>query len=224
MNIQLTPEALAKYVDHTLLKPQASLSDIQRICDEAKTMGAASVCVNPCYVKVVAGQLADSGVKTCCVVGFPLGASTSNTKAFEAAEAVANGADEVDVVMNIGAVKSGDWALVEQDIAAVVTAVDAGAKVKVILETCLLTDEEKILACQAAKRVGADFVKTSTGFSIGGATVEDIRLMRRTVGPDMGVKASGGIRSYEDAAAVIEAGATRIGASDGKAILEGCRC
>ena len=224
MNIQLTPEALAKYVDHTLLKPQASLSDIQRICDEAKTMGAASVCVNPCYVKFVAGQLADSGVKTCCVVGFPLGASTSNTKAFEAAEAVANGADEVDVVMNIGAVKSGDWALVEQDIAAVVTAVDAGAKVKVILETCLLTDEEKILACQAAKRVGADFVKTSTGFSIGGATVEDIRLMRRTVGPDMGVKASGGIRSYEDAAAVIEAGATRIGASDGKAILEGCRC
>lgn len=223
LNIQLNPETLAGFIDHTLLKPEASLSDIQRICDEAKTMKAASVCVNPCYVKFASRQLENSNVTTCCVVGFPLGASTPAAKAFEAAEAVANGAGEVDMVMNIGAVKSSDWSLVERDIAAVVTAVHAEAKVKVILETCLLTDEEKILACQAAKRVGADFVKTSTGFSTGGATVEDVRLMRQTVGSDMGVKASGGIRSYEDAVAMIEAGATRLGASSGKAILAGCR-
>lgn len=221
--MHLTPEAMAKYIDHTNLKPQASRREILALCEEAKTMKTASVCVNPSYVKLVAQALAGSDVTACCVVGFPLGATTPNVKAFEAAEAVANGAREVDMVLNVGAAKSGDWALVERDIAAVVNAVDGAAKVKVILETCLLTDEEKVLACQAAKRVGADFVKTSTGFSTGGATVEDVRLMRRTVGPEMGVKASGGVRTYEDAVAMLEAGASRLGASSGKAIIEGCK-
>ena len=223
MSIHLTPAEMAKYIDHTYLKPQASLADIRRICDEAKAMNTASVCVNPCWIKFVAEQLMDSDVTPCCVIGFPLGATTPNAKAFEAAEAVANGAREVDMVINVGAVKSGDWALVERDIAAVVTAVDGEAKVKVIIEACLLTDEEKVLVCQAAKRVGADFVKTSTGFSTGGATVADVKLMRETVGPEMGVKASGGVRTYEDAIAMIEAGANRLGASSGKAIIEGCR-
>ena len=220
---KFTPAEMAKFIDHTLLKPQASLEDIRKVCDEAKEFNTASVCVNPSYIKFVAEQLADSDVTPCCVIGFPLGATTPNAKAFEAAEAVANGAREVDMVINIGAVKSGDWALVERDIAAVVTAVDGEALVKVIIECCLLTDEEKVLACQAAKRVGADFVKTSTGFSTGGATVADVKLMRETVGPEMGVKASGGVRSYEDAVAMIEAGANRLGASSGKAIVDGCK-
>ncbi len=223
MSISLTPAEMAKYIDHTYLKPQASAEDIRRICAEAKAMNTASVCVNPCWIKLVAQELAGTDVTPCCVVGFPLGANTPNVKAFEAAEAVANGAGEVDMVINVGAVKSGDWALVERDIAAVVTAVDGEAKVKVIIETCLLSDEEKVLACQAAQRVGADFVKTSTGFSTGGATAADVRLMRQTVGPEMGVKASGGVRSYEDAVAMIEAGASRLGASSGKAIIEGCK-
>ena len=216
---KFTPAEMAKYIDHTLLKPQASLEDIRKVCDEAKALNTASVCVNPSYIKFVAEQLADSDVTPCCVIGFPLGATTPNVKAFEAAEAVANGAREVDMVINVGAVKSGDWALVERDIAAVVTAVDGEAAVKVIIETCLLTDEEKVLACQAAKRVGADFVKTSTGFSTGGATVHDVKLMRETVGPDMGVKAAGGIHNRAEAEAMIEAGATRIGASSGIAIV-----
>ncbi len=220
---KFTPAEMAKFIDHTLLKPQASLEDIRKVCDEAKAFNTASVCVNPSYIKFVAEQLADSDVTPCCVIGFPLGATTPNAKAFEAAEAVANGAREVDMVINVGAVKSGDWALVERDIAAVVTAVDGEALVKVIIECCLLTDEEKVLACQAAKRVGADFVKTSTGFSTGGATVEDVRLMRETVGPEMGVKASGGVRTYADAVAMIEAGANRLGASSGKAIVDGCK-
>ena len=207
MSIKLTPAEMAKYIDHTYLKPQASKADIKKICDEAKAMNTASVCVNPSYIKFVAQELSGSDVTPCCVIGFPLGATTPNAKAFEAAEAV----------------KSGDWALVERDIAAVVTAVDGEAKVKVIIETCLLTDEEKVLACQAAKRVGADFVKTSTGFSTGGATVHDVKLMRETVGPEMGVKASGGVRTYEDAIAMIEAGASRLGASSGKAIIDGCK-
>ncbi|MBR6413794.1 MAG: deoxyribose-phosphate aldolase [Oscillospiraceae bacterium] len=219
----MTPEEMAACIDHTNLKPQAGRKEILALCEEAMTLKTASVCVNPSYVKLAAQTLAGSGVTTCCVVGFPLGATTPNVKAFEAAEAVANGAREVDMVLNIGAVKSSDWALVERDIAAVVNAVDGQAKVKVILETCLLTEEEKVLSCQAAKRVGADFVKTSTGFSTGGATVEDVRLMRRTVGPNMGVKASGGVRTYEDAVAMLEAGATRLGASAGRAIIEGCK-
>ena len=223
MSIKLTPAEMAKYIDHTYLKPQASKADIKKICDEAKAMNTASVCVNPSYIKFVAQELAGTDVTPCCVIGFPLGATTPNAKAFEAAEAVANGAGEVDMVINVGAVKSGDWALVERDIAAVVTAVDGEAKVKVIIETCLLTDEEKVLACQAAKRVGADFVKTSTGFSTGGATVHDVKLMRETVGPEMGVKASGGVRTYEDAVAMIEAGASRLSASSGKAIIDGCK-
>lgn len=221
-NLKFTPAEMAKFIDHTLLKPQASLEDIRKVCDEAKALRTASVCVNPSYIKFVAQQLAGTDVTPCCVIGFPLGATTPNVKAFEAAEAVSNGAGEVDMVINVGAVKSGDWALVERDIAAVVNAVEGEAKVKVIIETCLLTDEEKVLACQAAKRVGADFVKTSTGFSTGGATVEDVKLMRRTVGPEMGVKASGGVRTYADAIAMIEAGASRLGASSGKAIVEGC--
>ena len=223
MSKKITPAEMAKYIDHTLLKPQASLSDIRKVCDEAKALNTASVCVNPSYIKFVAEQLMDTDVTPCCVIGFPLGATTPNVKAFEAGEAVANGAREVDMVINVGAVKSGDWALVERDIAAVVTAVDGEAKVKVIIETCLLTDEEKVLACQAAKRVGADFVKTSTGFSTGGAKPEDVKLMRETVGPEMGVKASGGIHSYEDAKAMIEAGASRLGASAGKKIIEGAK-
>ncbi len=223
MSIKLTPAEMAKYIDHTYLKPQANREDIIRICDEAKAMNTASVCVNPSWIKLVAQELEGSDVTPCCVIGFPLGATTPNAKAFEAAEAVSNGAGEVDMVINIGAAKSGDWALVERDIAAVVTAVDGDALVKVIIETCLLTDEEKVLACQAAKRVGADFVKTSTGFSTGGATVHDVKLMRETVGPEMGVKASGGVRTYEDAIAMIEAGASRLGASSGKAIIDGCR-
>ena len=222
MGIQFTPEALAKYIDHTLLKPQATVSDIQRLCDEAKRMHTASVCVNPCYVKLAAQQLKNSDVMVCCVVGFPLGASTTETKAFEAAEALANGAGEIDMVVNVGALKSRELPQVERDIAAVVAAVEGKAKVKVILETCLLSDEEKLIGCLAARRAGADFVKTSTGFSTAGATVEDVRLLRQSAGP-MGVKAAGGIRSYEDAVAMIEAGADRIGASSTETILEGCK-
>ena len=223
MNAKLTPAEMAKYIDLACLKPQTTVEEIHRVCAEAKAMGVASVCVNPAYVKQIARELEGSDVSPCCVIGFPLGATTPNVKAFEAAEAVANGAGEVDMVINVGAVKSGDWALVERDIAAVVTAVDGEAEVKVILEACLLTDEEKIRACQAARRVGADFVKTSTGFSTGGATLADVRLMRETVGPEMGVKAAGGVRTYADAVAMIEAGASRIGASSCKAILEGCK-
>ena len=214
---------MAKYIDDTLLKPEATIEDIRKVCDRAKKYHTASVCVNPSYIQFVANQLEGSGVTPCCVIGFPLGATTPEVKAFETSNAISHGAREVDMVINIGAVKSGDWALVERDIAAVVTAVDGEAKVKVIIETCLLTDEEKVQACLAAKRANADFVKTSTGFSTGGATVADVKLMRQTVGPELGVKASGGVRTYEDAIAMIEAGASRLGASSGKAIIEGCR-
>ena len=214
-------ENISKYIDHTYLKPEASVDDIRRICDEAKKYQTASVCVNPSYVKFVAEQLEGSGVTPCCVVGFPLGATTPEAKAFEAADAVKNGAREVDMVINVGAIKSGDWDLVQRDIEAVVDAVKGKALLKVIIECCLLTDEEKVLACKAAKAAGADFVKTSTGFSTGGATVADVRLMRETVGPEMGVKASGGVRTYEDAVAMIEAGASRIGASSTNKIVAG---
>ena len=214
-------ENISKYIDHTYLKPEASVDDIRRICDEAKKYQTASVCVNPSYVKFVAEQLEGSGVTPCCVVGFPLGATTPEAKAFEAADAAKNGAREVDMVINVGAIKSGDWDLVQRDIEAVVNAVKGKALLKVIIECCLLTDEEKVLACKAAKAAGADFVKTSTGFSTGGATVADVRLMRETVGPEMGVKASGGVRTYEDAVAMIEAGASRLGASSTNKIVAG---
>lgn len=210
---------LAKYIDHTLLKPAATPDDILKICEEAIHYKTASVCVNSCYVPLVHQALLGSGVKTCCVVGFPLGAMSTAAKAEETRIAVKAGAEEVDMVQNIGYVKTGEWGLVEQDIAAVVKAA-APAQVKVILETCLLTEEEKIKCCQIAKNAGAAFVKTSTGFSTGGATTADIALMRQTVGADMGVKASGGIHSAEEALAMLEAGASRIGASSTKQIVE----
>lgn len=203
---------LAAKIDHTLLKADATRADILRVCEEAKTYHTASVCVNAFWVPAVAKALAGSGVKTCCVVGFPLGAMSSAAKAFEAREAVAAGAQEVDMVLNVGLARGGEWDAVEADIAAVVQAAGQ-ATVKVILETCLLTDAQKRRACEAAKAAGAGFVKTSTGFSTGGATEADVRLMREAVGPDMGVKASGGIRTREDAERMLAAGANRIGAS-----------
>ena len=210
---------LAKTIDHTLLKPDASAAQIIKVCDEAKAYHFASVCVNPSRIALVAEQLKGTDVTPCCVVGFPLGAIPSESKAAETAVAVKNGAGEIDMVIDIGAAKDGDWAKVEADIAAVKAACGDAAKLKVIIETCLLTDDEKVQACLAAKRAKADFVKTSTGFSKAGATVEDVRLMRRTVGPEMGVKAAGGIHTREEALAMLEAGATRIGASSGIAIV-----
>ena len=211
---------LNKYIDHTLLKADASQEQIETLIEEAKKYDFASVCVNPTWVSFAAQALKATDVKVCTVIGFPLGANTPELKAFETSDAIQNGADEVDMVINIGALKSRNFDLVERDIRAVVEAAK-GTLVKVIIETCLLTDDEKVKACQIAQKAGADFVKTSTGFSTGGATVEDVALMRKTVGPDMGVKASGGARSYEDALAFIKAGATRIGASSGVAIMEG---
>lgn len=211
---------LNKYIDHTLLKPDANKEQIKKIIEEAKEYDFASVCVNPTWVKFASEQLNDSDVKVCTVIGFPLGATTPEVKAFETRDAISNGADEIDMVINIGALKSGNLELLEQDIRAVVEA-SGEHLVKVIIETCLLTDQEKVQACQISQKAGADYVKTSTGFSTGGATVADVALMRKTVGPDMGVKASGGARSYEDAQAFIEAGATRIGASSGVAIMKG---
>ncbi|NQN67846.1 deoxyribose-phosphate aldolase [Streptococcus suis] len=211
---------LNKYIDHTILKPETTKEQVAQILAEAKEYDFASICVNPTWVAYAAQELKDSDVKVCTVIGFPLGANTPAVKAFETKDAIENGADEIDMVINIGALKSKNDELVLEDIKAVVEA--SGDKlVKVIIETCLLTEEEKVKACQLSKEAGADFVKTSTGFSTGGATVEDVALMRKTVGPDMGVKASGGARSYEDAIAFIEAGATRIGASSGVAIMKG---
>ncbi|MGT2940399.1 deoxyribose-phosphate aldolase [Streptococcus cristatus] len=211
---------LNKYIDHTLLKPDASQEQIETLIEEAKKYDFASVCVNPTWVNFAAQALKATDVKVCTVIGFPLGANTPELKAFETSDAIQNGANEIDMVINIGALKSRNFDLVERDIRAVVEAAK-GTLVKVIIETCLLTDDEKVKACQIAQKAGADFVKTSTGFSTGGATVADVALMRKTVGPDMGVKASGGARSYEDALAFIKAGATRIGASSGVAIMEG---
>lgn len=210
---------MAKYLDDTLLKADATPEQIVKICEEAKTYGCASVCVNSSYVPLVAKELSGSEVKTCCVIGFPLGACTSESKAGETADSIEKGANEVDMVIQIGRAKAGEWDYVKSDIEAVVKAAAGKAIVKVIIETCLLTDEEKIKACQIAKEAGADFVKTSTGFSTGGATVEDIRLMRETVGKDMGVKASGGVRDFEKVQAMIDAGATRIGTSSAAGIL-----
>lgn len=211
-------KTIASMIDHTLLKPEATPAQIEKLCAEAAEYHFASVCVNPVYIPLAARLLKDTGVKVCCVVGFPLGAIAPEQKAAEAASCAAMGAEELDMVIHVGAAKAGDWALVQRDIEGVVKAA-AGHTVKVIIETCLLTDEEKVKACEAAKAAGAHFVKTSTGFSTGGATTHDIALMRKTVGPEMGVKASGGIRDYETAMAMIEAGANRIGASAGIAIV-----
>ena len=212
--------SIASMIDHTLLKQDATGEQIDRLCAEAAEYHFASVCVNPYYVVRCVKNLKGTGVKVCTVVGFPLGATTMETKVFETLQAVASGAEEIDMVINVCALKSGHIRGVEQEIQAMAAAVEGKAILKVIIETCLLTDEEKVLACQIAKRCGADFVKTYTGFSTGGATVEDVALMRRTVGPEMGVKASGGIRDYAKAKAMIDAGASRIGASAGIAIVE----
>lgn len=211
-------KTIAAMIDHTLLKPEATPAQIEKLCAEAAEYHFASVCVNPVYIPLAARLLKGTGVKVCCVVGFPLGAIAPEQKAAEAASCAAMGAEELDMVIHVGAAKADDWALVQRDIEGVVKAA-AGHTVKVIIETCLLTDEEKVKACEAAKAAGAHFVKTSTGFSTGGATTHDIALMRKTVGPEMGVKASGGIRDYATAMAMIEAGANRIGASAGIAIV-----
>ena len=212
---------LNRMIDHTILKPEATEAAVQKIIDEAKEYNFFSVCINPCWVAFASEQLADTDVAVCTVIGFPLGANSPEVKAYEAADAIKNGANEVDMVINIGALKSQQYDYVRQDIQGVVDAAKGKALVKVIIETALLTDEEKVKACELAKEAGADFVKTSTGFSTGGAKVADIRLMRETVGPDMGVKASGGVHNAEEALAMIEAGATRIGASTGVAIVSG---
>src|SRR5713226_2128595 len=211
----------ASLIDHTLLKPEATDDDIKKLCEEAARYRFASVCVNPTWVRTAACSLKGSGIPVCTVIGFPLGATLPDVKAYEARRAILDGAREVDMVINVGALKSGDDCLVEHDIRSVVEAAhEYGVTTKVIIETALLTDEEKIRACENAKRAGADFVKTSTGFSKGGATVADIALMRRTVGPELGVKASGGVKSMADARAMVEAGATRIGASVGVKIAQ----
>ncbi len=211
-------ENMAGYIDHTLLKPEATKADIIKLCAEAKRYTFAAVCINPCYVSTAHEQLRESAVKVCTVIGFPLGAATTVVKAFEAAEAVANGAAEIDMVINIGAVKERAKDYVVNDIAAVVQA-SRGNSVKVIIETALLSDDEKVWACRLAEKAGARFVKTSTGFSTGGATVADVRLMRETVGPEMGIKASGGVRTLQDAREMISAGARRIGTSSGIIIV-----
>jgi deoxyribose-phosphate aldolase len=215
-------QTIASMIDHTLLKPDATASQIEKLCREAKEYGFASVCFKPVWVARAAEWLKDSNVKVCTVVGFPLGATTKETKAFETRNAIENGADEIDMVMNIGALKSGEHTLVREDIAAVVEAA-GGKTVKVILETGLLNDDEIRRASTLAKEAGAHFVKTSTGFGYGGATEAAVRLMRETVGPDMGVKASGGVRDAETARKMIEAGANRIGASASVAIVTGAR-
>lgn len=222
-----TPKALARRIDHTQLKPEATDAQIRMLCAEARDHGFASVCVNPCYVPLAAEELAGIDVRVCTVAGFPLGATSTRAKAYEAQQAIEDGADEVDMVQPIGRLRSRHYAYVEEDIRAVVEAAreassaEGPALIKVILETALLTDEEKAIACVLALRAGADFVKTSTGFSTAGATLEDVALMRQIVGAEMGVKAAGGIRTYEAARDMIAHGATRIGASGSVAIVQG---
>ena len=207
-----------KLIDHTLLKQDAQPEQIIQLCEEAKQFDFMSVCVNPAYVPLAAECLKGSDVKVCTVIGFPLGMNLTKTKIEEAALAIKEGADEIDMVINVGMLKAGHDQYVEEEIRELKAV--AGSKVlKVIIETCLLTDDEKVRACIASKNAGADFVKTSTGFSTGGATVHDVALMRKTVGPDMGVKASGGVRTHEDLLAMVEAGATRIGTSNGTKII-----
>ncbi|WP_378951627.1 deoxyribose-phosphate aldolase [Pelosinus sp. sgz500959] len=212
---------IAKLIDHTLLKPDATREQISRLIIEAKEYGFASVCIQPTWVSFAAQELAETDIKVCTVIGFPLGATTTAVKVFETQDAIKNGATEVDMVIAIGRLKAGEDAAVEDDIRKVVDVAYGKALVKVIIETCLLTDEEKIRACMLALRAGADFVKTSTGFSTGGATKEDISLMRKTVGDQMGVKASGGIKDKEDLEMMVAAGASRIGASSGVSIMQG---
>ena len=212
-------ENMAGYIDHTLLKPEATEAQIGELCREAVKFNFFSVCINPSYVKTAAQALQGSAVRVCCVVGFPLGATTTAVKAFETAEAVENGAAEIDMVIHVGALKEKKEDYVTADIAAVVKAA-AGCPVKVIIETGLLTEDEKVLACMLAKKAGASYVKTSTGFGPGGATIADIMLMRETVGPKLGVKASGGVRDLDAALQMIKAGATRIGTSSGVSIVE----
>lgn len=224
--MELTRKALAKMIDHTLLKPIATAQEIIRLCQEAKKYGFASVCVNPTNVSLVSESLSGSDIKVCTVIGFPLGASTYETKLFEVKDAIAKGAQEIDMVINIGGLKGGNYDLVQQEISAVVRTTklkNNEAIVKVILETALLTEEEIKIACRLAKEVEADFVKTSTGFGGGGATVEHVNLMREIVGQNMGVKASGGIRNYQDALEMIKAGASRIGTSAGIDIVRGIK-
>lgn len=211
---------VARLIDHTLLKPEATLAQVAQLCDEAAEYGFGAVCINPVFVGFAARRLAGSGVAVCNVVGFPLGATTTAAKVFEARQAIADGSREVDMVIHVGALKGGDLTAVREDIAAVADACHEGdALLKVIIEAALLTDDGKVAACQAAQAAGADFVKTSTGFAGGGATVDDVRLMRRTVGLEIGVKAAGGIGSYADLLAMVEAGANRIGASRSVAIM-----
>ena len=212
---------LGRMIDHTLLKADATADEVRVLCQEARENRFASVCVNPSQVARSRDCLRGSDVKVCTVVGFPLGAATTKTKVFEAKEAVENGAEEVDMVINIGSVKSGDYDHVKQDIEAVKAAVSGRAILKVIIETCLLTDEEKVRVCAICKMAGVDFVKTSTGFSTGGATAEDVNLMRKVVGPHIGVKASGGVRDAATAKAMVDAGANRLGTSSGVAIISG---
>ncbi|UCG76527.1 MAG: deoxyribose-phosphate aldolase [Gemmatimonadota bacterium] len=222
LGVAPTDGSLSHLIDHTLLRPDATHEEIAQLCYEARKYGFASVCVNPSYVKLCSDLLKGTDVLTCTVVGFPLGATSTEAKTFEAQKAVRDGADEVDMVINVGALKSRDYELVERDIGSVASAAHAGGGIlKVIIEAALLSDEEKVAACQLAKVAGADFVKTSTGFGPGGATAEDVALMRRVVGPQIGVKASGGIRTYADAQRMVEAGATRIGASASVRIVEG---
>ena len=221
LGIAPTDGRMAPMIDHTLLKPQATHDQIAQLCYEARKYSFASVCVNPTNVELCAQLLKDSGVAVCTVVGFPLGATPTEVKVFETQQAIREGASEVDMVINVGALKSKDYELVEQDIASIARACHAGnAILKVIIEAALLTDEEKVVACQLAKVAGADFVKTSTGFGPGGAKLEDVALMRRVVGPTMGVKAAGGIRTYADAQKMIAAGASRIGASASVRIMQ----
>ena len=218
----ITKKRLAKLIDHTLLKPNATTNDITCLCKEAKKYGFWSVCVNPTYVSLATEILRGSDVKVCSVVGFPLGANVSEVKAFEAEKAISDGASEIDMVINIGGLKSHDYELVERDIHKVVERAKALRKdtiVKVIIETGLLTEDEKVLACRLVKEAGADFVKTSTGLNSSGATIHDVKLLRKTVGPNFGVKASGGIKTYRNAIELVKAGANRIGTSSGVAII-----
>ncbi|NSW75312.1 MAG: deoxyribose-phosphate aldolase [Candidatus Atribacteria bacterium] len=218
---KLTPADLPPYIDHTLLKPDACVSMVEKLCEEAIQYRFYSVCVNPYWVSFCARKLRGTGVKVCTVVGFPLGANDSRTKAFETRNAIENGADEIDMVINIGALKSRDLKTVEEDLWAVKRACRPTTVTKAIIETCLLSDEEKVLVSELIKKVGFDFVKTSTGFSTGGATAHDVALIRKTVGPKMGIKASGGIRTFEDARLMILSGATRLGTSSSVKIVSG---
>lgn len=216
----ITKEFVASIIDHTLLKPESTPDEIKKICREAMDNKFASVCINPCYVSLASKELMNSNVNVCTVIGFPLGANTTDTKVFEAQKAVKDGANEVDMVINVGMLKAKENEYVKNDIKSVRDSVPENVKLKVIIETCLLTDDEKVTACKLAKEAGADFVKTSTGFSKWGAKAEDVKIMRKTVGDKMGVKASGGIHTFEDAVSMIESGATRLGTSASLKIIK----